>query len=234
VLALRNDTKINVRQPLPKVLVADLDSNDRDAIQKMEPLILEETNVKAIEFIAGSSGLISKSAKPNFKILGSKLGPQMKEVNQIVRSWGDDDIKELESNGQLAIELKDGTKIDLTTEEIEIASEGIEGWLVGQQNGLTLALDTSISPELRQEGLARELVNRIQNLRKSSDFEVTDRIEISLSGTAGIMQAISEHNSWIKDQVLALKLDESQTDKEGELFEIGEENVRVKIKKIDN
>ncbi len=233
VLGLRNDSKINVRQPLTKLMIADLSSDEKESVEKMRQLILDETNVKDIEFIAGSSGLIKKSAKPDFKKLGKKLGPKMKDVNIRVRAWGAEEISQLEKDGYFKLELSDGETLNLLKEEVEIGSEGIEGWLVGQQDGLTIALDTSVSNELRLEGLAREIVNRVQNLRKTKGFEVTDRIELAISGSEGIEKAIAVHGDWIKEQVLAPKLDREVVEEMSEMFELEDEHFHLTIRQSE-
>ncbi|MDX1741393.1 MAG: class I tRNA ligase family protein, partial [Rhodothermales bacterium] len=178
VLALRNTSGINVRQPLPRIMVVvghGVDSHDVEAVDR---IVREEINVKSVECVASSSGMVRRSAKPNFQVLGKRLGKLMKGVNQAVRAWDNDEIEILLEQGETTLAVE-GEEVRLTVDDIVVTSEGIEGWLVDTQDGVTVALDTHVTPELQKEGLARELVNRIQNLRKEAGFDVTDRIEVA-------------------------------------------------------
>ena len=180
-LSLRNQESINVRQPLPRVIVVTGSGVDESTVERVAHIIKEEVNVKAIEYISVASDIVKRSAKPNFKLLGKKLGPLMKSANLAIRNLNEDQINTFEKDGFLDLELE-GQTVRLEGPELEIQSEGIEGWLVDQVDGVTVALDPTISEELLTEGLARESVNRIQNLRKAANFDVTDRIAIQFKG----------------------------------------------------
>ncbi|GIV59081.1 MAG: isoleucine--tRNA ligase [Rhodothermaceae bacterium] len=234
VLALRNTAGINVRQPLPRILVVTGVGVEREAVEQVEAIIRDEVNVKAVEYVAGTSGVVRRSAKPNFKVLGRRLGKLMKPVNEAVRALSDDAIERYLTDGRLTLHV-DGQEVALGPGDLEVVSEGIEGWLVGQEGGVTVALDTTITDELRAEGLARETVNRIQNLRKQANFEVTDRIAVRFRATPRLREAVRRHAEWIRNETLALELEEA-THPEGDLverFEIDAEEVTVGVRRIE-
>jgi len=204
VLSLRKKTGINVRQPLGRILLPVLDDAFRPKVEKVQELILSETNVKAIEFITDTAGIVRKKIRPNFKALGPKVGKDMKMVAAAIQALREADIAALEKNGSLELP---GTAYRVTAEDVEITAEDVEGWQVASLGRLTVALDVQLTQELRNEGLARELVNRLQNLRKEKGFEVTDRIRVSLARTAGIKEAVTENLSYICGEILADSLD---------------------------
>ncbi len=206
VLSLRKKERIRVRQPLKRILLPVLDSTFKEQIDKVKELILAEVNVKDIEYITDTSGIIKKKAKPNFKTLGKKLGKHMKEASQIILAFDQKTIASIESHG--FYDLETGGEITrITIEDIEIISEDIPGWQVANEGKLTVALDTTLDEMLIAEGTARELVNRIQNIRKSNDFEVTDRIHLIISEHEKIIPALQHFSPFIKEEVLADQID---------------------------
>lgn len=229
-LSLRKKTSINVRQPLNKILVPVLDTAFQERVEKVKELILSETNIKSIEFISDTTGIIKKKIKPNFKILGAKVGKDMKVVAAAIQSLTDEDINRLEQAGTLALS---GTAYSITPEDVEIIAEDVAGWQVANLGKLTVALDVHISPELKKEGLSRELINRIQNLRKEKGFEVTDRIKVIISQNADIQEAASDNLSYICSETLADSLEFKDTlDKLADTIEIDGTELRVLIDKI--
>lgn len=234
VLSLRNQSGINVRQPLPRILVVAEGMVDEKSVERVRGIILDEVNVKDIEYVAGSSSVVKRSAKPNFKRLGKRLGKLMKPVNEQLRTMSDEEIQRFLDTGRLTLHVN-GEAVELDREDVEISSEGIAGWLVGQENGVTAALDVTITTDLLLEGLARESVNRIQNMRKSADFDVTDRIAITYNGTEQVRSAIRKHEDWIRNETLALELDEAErpTGKLVESFEIGGDRLTVGLRRIE-
>jgi isoleucyl-tRNA synthetase len=165
-------------------------------------LILSEVNVKELELLNDGAGMLVKSIKPNFKTIGPKYGKQMKAISEIVKGFGQDDITQIEqSNGWSGI--VEGAEIQLDLSDFEINAQDIPGWLVASENGLTVALDITITDELKSEGIAREIVNRVQNLRKESGFDVVDRIFIQVDTTQEIQAAITQNKGYICDEVLA-------------------------------
>ncbi|MGF1670463.1 MAG: isoleucine--tRNA ligase [Balneolaceae bacterium] len=206
VLRVRNQIDVNVRQPLSKIILP-LNKEDRAIVESVKHIILDEVNVKDIRFVDDDSGIVSKSAKPNFPVLGKKLGEKMKPVSKKIQSLTTDDITAFEENGYIDIKLEDGEKIRLSGNELEVQRTGLEGWSVESEGGITVAVDTEISDELLQEGIAREFVNRIQNMRKEADFEVTDRIIIGFDGPDEIKTAIKNLNKYVKEETLAEKIE---------------------------
>ncbi len=199
-LSLRKKTGINVRQPLSKILVPVLDNAFREKVEKVKDLILSETNIKAIEFITDTTGIIKKKVKPNFKALGAKVGKDMKLVTSAIQSLDAESIARLEKEGNLVLE---GTPYILSGEDVEIIAEDVAGWQVANLGNLTVALDIQITEELKNEGIARELINRVQNLRKEKGFEVTDRINVRLSQNIEIEKAVQNNLSYICTEILA-------------------------------
>ncbi len=206
VLSLRKREKIRVRQPLTKILLPVLDKAFREQVEGVKDLILSEVNVKSIEYITDTAGIITKKIKPNFKTLGRKLGKHMKSAAQVVAGFDQDIIAQIEQSGSYNFEV-DGESIPLTLEDFIITSDDIEGWLVANDGPLTVALDVTLTDDLKAEGIARELVNRIQNIRKNKDFNVTDRIKVSIESHDALKPAIEQFGEYIKDEVLAVSLD---------------------------
>ncbi len=201
VLSLRKKEMIKVRQPLQKVMIPILDENQRAEIMAVSDLIKAEVNVKEIELLDDASGVLVKQIKPNFKTLGPRFGKDMGLISKAIQSFLPEQINEIETKGELVLDIS-GKSIILTAEEVEISSQDIPGWLVANANGITVALDITISEELRQEGIARELVNRIQNIRKDSGFEVTDKIKVQIQRSGELEQAIKSNEKYIKDETL--------------------------------
>ncbi len=199
-------------------------------VAAVKNIILDEVNVKEIEYISGASTIVKRSAKANFKLLGRRLGKQMKAVAGAIKALDTDQIDAFLANRSLSLTV-DGQEITLDGDEIEIVSEGIDGWLVEQEGNVTVALDTVLNDALVVEGLARESVNRIQNLRKSADFEVTDRIEIQFEASELLARAIEEQSAWIRNETLASTLQEarSPSGEVVETFEIGKERLTIGV-----
>ena len=201
VLSLRQREKIKVRQPLQKIMVPVLDAMARKEIQAVSDLIKSEVNVKEIELIDEDSGILVKQIKPDFKKLGPRFGKDMKAVAAVINQLGQDQINLLEKEGHMAIKISEKSTT-LTLDDVIISSQDIEGWLVANSNGITVALDVTISETLKNEGIAREIVNRIQNLRKDSGFEVTDRIHVSLLSCEMLDTAVEQNLEYIKEETL--------------------------------
>ena len=205
VLSLRKKEMIKVRQPLQRIMIPVLDQQDKEDIKAVSNLIISEVNVKEIELVNDASGILIKNIKPNFKILGPKFGKNMRFVSAAIQNLSDKDIVRIEKNGKLDIEINNSIETILL-EEVEIATQDIEGWLVTNQGNLTVALDVSITDELKNEGIARELVNRIQNLRKEKGFEVTDRIKLYIKKDGIVDEAINSNAAYIKNETLTKEL----------------------------
>ena len=200
-LALRKKVNIIVKQPLQKLMIP-VDAEMKARLEAVKPLIMNEVNVKEIDFVEGASDILVKKVKCNFKILGKKFGALMKQVAAAVTAMSQEQIAELETAGKLVLDLN-GTPAEIEAGEVEIYSEDIPGWVVANEGVLTVALDVTVTDELRREGIARELVSKIQNIRKSSGFEISDRIAVTLSSNENSDAAIEEHKAYICNQVLA-------------------------------
>ncbi|PWH85262.1 isoleucine--tRNA ligase [Brumimicrobium oceani] len=201
-LSLRKKEKIRVRQPLQKIMVPILDPSFKSRIEHVQDLILSEINVKELVLLEDTTGVLTKKIKPNFKTIGPKYGKQMKAIAGMVKDWGADEIASVESNNGWSGELN-GENIELEISDFEIVTDDIPGWLVTSEGGITVAMDITISPELKQEGIARELVNRIQNFRKEAGFEVTDKILVTVETTEEIKAAVEANKAYISAEVLA-------------------------------
>jgi isoleucyl-tRNA synthetase len=177
----------------------------REQFEMVEPLVLSEVNVKQIEYLADTSGVITKKIKPNFPKLGGKLGPKLKAVGNALAAFDQNDIRTIETTGQYELNIE-GEPLVLQLDEVDITSEDIPGWLVASEGRITVALDITITPELLAEGNARELVNRIQNLRKEMELNVTDRINVQVQKHEEINSAIINFNAYIRTEVLAENL----------------------------
>ena len=230
--ALRNETKIKVRQPLREIVISSPSQTTLNAARKMENIIKEEINVKNISSTENSNQFIMRKAKPNFKLLGPRFGKIMSTVSDIIKNWNDDKIKKLEEDGKIKVFIE-GQEAIIHLEDVELHEENVGNYAVGKEGNLMVALDLEITPELEKEGLAREFVNRIQNLRKESRLDVTDRIEIYYQAPEKIRQAASELADYIKAETLAVQLEDKLPDKNNvnELF-IGTEKLSVSIKKV--
>ena len=214
VLALRRKVNIKVRQPLQCIMVPVVDEKQKAHIEAVKQLIMNEVNVKEIKFVDGAAGVLVKKVKCDFKKLGPKFGKQMKAVAAQVAEMSQEAIAELEKNGKYTLVI-DGAEAVIEAVDVEIISEDIPGWLVANEGKLTVALEVTVTEELRREGIARELVNRIQNIRKSSGFEITDKIKITLSKNTQTDDAVNEYNNYICNQVLANSLQLADEVKDG-------------------
>jgi isoleucyl-tRNA synthetase len=194
-----------VRQPLSKIIIPVQDSHLKQQIEKVADLIRSEVNVKEIEFIAQTEGFLVKTIKPNFKLLGPRFGKIMKDVAGAISAFSNEQIATIESVGQITINAG-GQTIDIGLGEVEIITEDIPGWVVNVENGMTVALDITITDALGEEGIAREFINRIQNIRKESGFEVTDRIHVSFEPRQEILKAIENNYDYICSEILADKI----------------------------
>ncbi|TDE46797.1 isoleucine--tRNA ligase [Flavobacterium rhamnosiphilum] len=205
VLSLRKKEMIKVRQPLQKVMIPVLDDSQRAEIEAVSDLIKAEVNVKEIVLLDDASGVLVKQIKPNFKALGPRFGKDMGLISKEIQGFSKEQISQLDKEGSLNIVIA-GNNVILTLEDVEITSQDIEGWLVANSNGITVALDITISEELKQEGISRELVNRIQNIRKDSGFEVTDKIKVQLKRNGILEEAILKNEAYIKSETLTSDL----------------------------
>src|SRR5690625_2320816 len=229
-LSLRKKEKIRVRQPLQRIMIPVLDESVRADIQAVEDLIKSEINVKEIDLIDDASGILVKNIKPIFRKLGPRFGKNMKFVSQAIQQLDAKAIENLEQKGEIGIKVGELEEI-LYLDEVEITSEDIEGWLVAGNGNLTVALDVELNEELINEGIARELVNRIQNLRKDSNLEVTDRINLKIKKDGLVENAINENLTYIKTETLTEELDLVDDLEEGLEVEFGEIHTRLSLKK---
>ena len=230
VLSIRKKVNIKVRQPLQKILIPVLDPAMKLSIELMEELILAEVNVKEINYITETEGVISKKLKPNFKLLGAKLGGKMKQASAMIGALNQAQITQLEKEGSLDL-LVEGEAIQLLISEVEIIAEDIPGWSVAVKNALTVALDITISPALLQEGHARELVNRVQNIRKDNNFDLTDKILLEIEDNTELMQSIIQFSDYICREILAFQIDWVPAIKEGVEVDINDHKLRISVRK---
>ena len=205
VLGLRRKVSIKVRQPLQKIIIPVLDSQTQEKIEKIEKIITSEINVKEIEFLDDATSILVKKIKPSFKLLGRKYGKMMKQIAAKFANFEQSDIVAIEQKGSVSLNIDDKT-VEIALKEVEITSEDIEGLLVANDGALTVALDVNISEELKQEGIAREFVNRIQNLRKESGLDVTDKIQLSIQRHEFINVAVENYSDYIGNQTLATNI----------------------------
>lgn len=205
VLLLRNKSHINVRQPLARLLLVVGSDVTEAEVERVRDIILDEVNVRAIEYISDSAGVVKRSAKADFKKLGPRLGKQMKAVAAAIAAFGDAEIRSLQAAGRIAVAV-DGGSVEVLADEIDILSEEVGEWSVAQEGGITVALDVRIDDELRALGHAREVVNRIQNLRKTLDLDLTDRIRVQFEASPPLAASIERHREFIMQETLALEL----------------------------
>ena len=231
VLALRRKVNIKVRQPLQCIMIPVVDETQKRHIEAVKDLIMSEVNVKEIHFEEGASGILVKKVKCDFKKLGPKFGKQMKAVAAAVAGMSQEAIAELEKNGKYTFQL-DGGEAVVEAADVEIFSEDIPGWLVANEGTLTVALEVTVTEELKREGIARELVNRIQNIRKSSGFEITDKITIVLSRNSNSDDAVNEYNTYICNQVLATSLVLADEVTDGTELNFDDFNLYIKVNKL--
>ena len=232
VHSLRKQKKIKVRQPLSKVLIPILEDGERERLSQVEELIISETNVKSVEYLDDTTGLLVKKIKPNFRKLGASYGPLMKQITAAINRLGTEEIASFEKDGGYDLQL-DQESIHLTLEDVEILSEDIPGWTVASEGGLTVALDVTVTEDLRKEGLARDVVNRIQNLRKDRGLDVQDKINVSYDTVDPLMkEAIEENKLYIKRETQALALEYLERISNGEKLEIDGKDISVSIEVV--
>ena len=230
ILSLRKKVGINVRQPLSKILLPVLDKTFKNKVEKVKELILSETNIKEIKYIIDTAGIIKKKIKPNFKSLGKKLGKDMKVAADLISRFTDSQILTFEENGSAEIFASD-TRYTILPEDVEIIAEDVPGWQVTNLGKLTVALDITISVALKEEGIAREVINRIQNLRKDLGFEVIDKIIVTLENNPVIAKAVENNLSYICAETLATRLEMSDNLMQADTIEIEETKLMISIKK---
>ncbi|MCG8374815.1 MAG: isoleucine--tRNA ligase, partial [Balneolales bacterium] len=235
VLRVRNQIDVNVRQPLARIILPIKDEAERQAILSVKDIILEEVNVKDIQFVDDDSGIVHKTAKPNYPLLGKRLGPKMKAVAGKVNTLDTETISQYERDGFIDLEI-DNETIRLQGEELEIVRIGLEGWQVETERGLSVAVDTELSHDLKMEGLTREFVNRVQNMRKEADFEVVDRIIIGFIGNDDIKEAVVSRSEYIKEETLAeeIQLTELEISDFVKSWEIGDDECSISIRRNIN
>ncbi|MBI2281963.1 MAG: isoleucine--tRNA ligase [Bacteroidetes bacterium] len=236
VLSLRKKEQIKVRQPLQKIMIPTLDAKFKRQLQDVADLVLSEVNVKEIQYLEDTAGVLVKSIKPNFKTLGPKYGKIMKQIAAVVTQFNQNDIQEFERNQSVTFNVE-GEKVILDTNDVEISTQDIPGWLVLTEGSITVALDIVISKELKEEGIAREFINRIQNLRKDSGFEVNDKITLEILKHNEINEAILKNKNYICTEILAtnLSLVDELTQKNGVLVELDENvSTRIAIEKLNS
>jgi isoleucyl-tRNA synthetase len=229
VLSLRKKSNIRVRQPLNKIMIPVLDKKFERQLHDVENLILSEVNVKELEYLQDTSGVLVKSIKPNFKTLGPKYGKMMKQIAAAVNAFGQDEILKIEQDERYMLDIE-GQDVEILLSDVDIITQDIPGWLISSMGSLTVALDVTLTPELIEEGIARDLVNRIQNLRKDKGFEVTDKIRLVIEKNPEISSAIQNNFDYICSETLAESLDltEKLTDMDSTQVELAD-NLEAKL-----
>ncbi|HEX6334235.1 MAG TPA: isoleucine--tRNA ligase [Flavisolibacter sp.] len=231
VLSLRKKANIKVRQPLQKILIPVLNQQMERQLRKVEDLVLAEVNVKEMHYLTDTEGFIKKKIRPNFQALGRKLGPRMKTVTSALAGFSQHEISLFEKDGRYSVPVGADEVVEITLDEVEITSEDIPGWTVAAKGPLTVALDVNITPDLVQEGDAREFVNRIQKIRKDSGFDVTDRIEVKVAANNGISQSLAKFNDYICAEILADRLELTQQIEDGLEIEVNDNPLKVIVLK---
>ncbi|HHZ65057.1 MAG TPA: isoleucine--tRNA ligase, partial [Flavobacteriales bacterium] len=226
VLSLRKKEGIKVRQPLSKIMIPVINESFRKQLEAVEGLILSELNIKQLEYIDGSSDIFVKTIKPNFKVLGPKYGKHMKEIAQKLIELKKEDIETLETENTYELTIG-GERVVIDLEDVEISSGDVPGWLVCNLGAITVALDVNITAELREEGIARDLVNKIQNLRKEKKFEVTDKIVLQIGSDEKLNSAIQNNLNYICAETLAVSLEISEQIKDENQLEINDELIAL-------
>ncbi|HYO22655.1 MAG TPA: isoleucine--tRNA ligase [Flavisolibacter sp.] len=226
ILSIRKKVNIKVRQPLSRAMIPVFNAHMEQQLRKVEDLIEAEVNIKEMEYLTDTEGFIKKKIKPNFQALGKKLGPKMKAVAAALQNFSQHQISLLEKDGRYSLPLNDEF-VELTLSEVEVTSEDIPGWSVANKGSLTVALDINVTPELEQEGNAREFVNRIQKIRKDSGFELTDRIVVKVAAANGIAESLGKYNDYICAEILADKLEITSTIEDGVEIEVNDNPLKV-------
>ena len=227
VLALRRKVNIKVRQPLQAIMIPAASEEQKKHIEAVKDLVMNEVNVKELRFVEGS-GVLVKKVKCNFRTMGKKFGKLMKGIAAAMSALGQDQIADLEKSGTVALSV-DGNDVVVEAADVEIISEDIPGWLVSNEGNLTVALEVELNDELRREGMARELINRIQNLRKENNFEITDRVNVLVSPNADVENAVDSFADYIKGQVLADNIEVAEND--GAEVEFDDFKLNIKVVK---
>jgi isoleucyl-tRNA synthetase len=230
--AIRAKNNLKVRQPLKKIMVA-LDKSKHEALSKMKDVILEEVNIKELIILTDDSEIVNKSAKANFKSIGPKFGKKVKAVAEAIKNFTKDEISKIEKGHDIVLNI-DGEDLAISKDDVEIISTEITGWVVEAEAGITVAIDAELDEALIEEGLAREFVNRIQNMRKDAGFDVTDKIIINFTGSENFVKAIKNFNQYISTETLAEKLSEKSKTGSGftQEFKIGEFDCSINIEKV--
>ena len=231
VLSLRRKKNLKVKQPLTQIMIPVLDEQQKQDIEAVSQLIMNEVNVKGIKFVSNEDGVLVKRVKPDFKKLGPKFGPVMKQLSKLIAGMSQKEIVEYENNGSFTFDI-DGQAVTITAEDAEVYSEDIPGWLVANSGKLTVALDITVTEELKREGVAREIVNRIQNLRKGKNFEITDRISVKVACSESTAAAITDFKSYISKQVLATEVAIVPSLEDGEEVMLDDEALKIQVEKM--
>ncbi|MDD3687736.1 MAG: DUF5915 domain-containing protein, partial [Bacteroidales bacterium] len=235
ILSLRRKVSLKVRQPLQKIMMPVISSDFVEQVEKVKHIIMTETNIKEVEFLDDSSDILVKKIKANFKVLGPKYGKIMKQVSAVIAAMTQKEIATLEREGNFAF-VVEGQDVNITVDDVEIISEDIPGWLVANEGKLTVALDINVTPELVEEGIARELVNRIQNLRKDSGFDVTDKINIFIESHSETDTAVNNYQDYICSQTLAnsIKIINKTEQKQYVTVEVNNFEIQLSVEKCNN
>lgn len=229
VLALRRKVNIKVRQPLQAIMVPAIDDKQREHIEAVKELIMNEVNVKELNFVEGQ-GVLVKKVKCNFRTMGKKFGKMMKGIAAATSALDQEQIAALETQGKIELNVE-GQQVTIESADVEIISEDIPGWLVSNEGNLTVALEVELTDELRNEGMARELINRIQNMRKDSGLEITDRIKVVISNKEAIASAVDNFGEYIKAQVLADQIE--LADNDGVEVELDDLKANILVSKVN-
>ena len=231
VLALRRKQNLKVRQPLKAIMIPVVSDEQKANIEAVAGLLKNEVNVKEIQFVGDDAGILVKRVKPDFKKLGPKFGKMMKGVAAALTSLPQNTIIDFEKSGQVALDI-DGTPVTVDSADVEIINEDIPGWLVANEGNLTVALDITVTDDLRREGMARELVNRIQNVRKSKDFEITDKISVVIAPDERTDDAVAQFKDYIAGQVQAVNLEIAPVSSDVVTLDMDGWNLDVKVEKV--
>jgi isoleucyl-tRNA synthetase len=234
VLSLRRKANIKVRQPLATMLVPVIDDTQRSIIEPIQDLLLTEVNVKALKLVSNDEGVLVKRIKPDFKKLGPKFGKMMKAAAVRLQTLSQSEIAELERNGFIELDGADGAKVRVETADVEIISEDIPGWLVANEGNLTVALDVTLTDELKMEGIARDIINRIQNIRKTRDYDITDKVTLTFEPNAETDAAINRYSDYIAGQVLAKSIEIAPIGGDAKIEELDIDGLILKVKVEQN
>ena len=233
VLALRRKVNLKVRQPLAELLVPVVDADQKADVEAVRDLLMSELNVKNIKIVDNEESGLVKKVKADFKKLGPRFGKIMKDLGKAITGMSQKQIAELEKNGSITFEELPGAPV-VNADDVEIIPEDVPGWLVANDGNVTVALDVTVTPELKNEGKARELVNRIQNIRKSSDFEITDKVKVEITREPSVDAALADFSDFIAGQVLATAIQSVDSLEGEEVVELDIDGVKVNVKVTKN